>query len=437
MLHLIANLYLNIKQNTMKKSLLLLTFFFAYTYVHTQTVVSGGIFSNTTWTEANSPYIANSVVVFPNVTLTIQPGVVVKINGILEIRQGTLIAQGTSIDSIAFTTDTNTNIALWLHNVHSAKISYCNFYGNSDRAMEAGTFSNSDSITIKNSIFYNNYTGIYGIPIGHISIDSCIFKNNSIAIHQTCMTITNSIFNRNQNALLLVQNANIQNCIIDYNTVIGIESRGFDKITNCQINNNGIGIKCTSGCSYGSNIYKNVIKNNSIGIQLSNQDLLYQNDSIYCNEICYNTTFNIEATTQFNSIVANNYWCTNDSNSVAVSIYDAYDNASVGLVYFMPIDTLQCYLVTSMNNPIESQNKSFKIFPNPFSSQTIMQTDNILNNATLTVDNCFGQIVKQLKNISGQTVTLHCENLPSGMYFLRLAENNKIILVEKLLIINN
>jgi len=41
-----------------------------------QTSVSGGIYSNTTWTLANSPYLmTNNIVVFPGVTLTIEPGV--------------------------------------------------------------------------------------------------------------------------------------------------------------------------------------------------------------------------------------------------------------------------------------------------------------------------------------------------------------------------
>src|SRR5438477_8961952 len=79
--------------------------------VSAQTNVSGGIFANTTWTKANSPYIVvDTVVVFPNDTLTIEPGVTVKFNDnkILQIRQGGLIANGTITDSITFTSNNPT-----------------------------------------------------------------------------------------------------------------------------------------------------------------------------------------------------------------------------------------------------------------------------------------------------------------------------------------
>jgi len=69
---------------------------------------------------------------------------------------------------------------------------------------------------------------------------------------------------------------------------------------------------------------------------------------------------------------------------------------------------------------------SLQIFPNPFSTLTTLQTDNLLHNATLSVDNCFGQTVKQIKNISGQTVVFSRDNLASGLYFVRLTEENKI-----------
>ena len=74
------------------------------------------------------------------------------------------------------------------------------------------------------------------------------------------------------------------------------------------------------------------------------------------------------------------------------------------------------------------------VYPNPFSTQTTLQTSKVFKDATLTVYNSFGQQVKQLNNISGQAVTLHMDTLPSGLYFTRLTQDNKIIARNKLVI---
>ena len=92
----------------MKKILLLIALIAFGMNANSQTNVHGGIYSNTTWTTLGSPYIVtDTVVVFPGVTLTIQPGVTVKFdaNTRIEIRQATLIAQGTISDSITFTSN--------------------------------------------------------------------------------------------------------------------------------------------------------------------------------------------------------------------------------------------------------------------------------------------------------------------------------------------
>lgn len=77
---------------------------------------------------------------------------------------------------------------------------------------------------------------------------------------------------------------------------------------------------------------------------------------------------------------------------------------------------------------------TINIFPNPFSLQTTLWVTEPLNNATLTVNNCFGQTVAQIKKINGQTVVLNRDNLAIGLYFVRLTEDNKIIATRKLII---
>ncbi|OFY95658.1 MAG: hypothetical protein A3K10_10170 [Bacteroidetes bacterium RIFCSPLOWO2_12_FULL_31_6] len=94
---------------------------------------------------------------------------------------------------------------------------------------------------------------------------------------------------------------------------------------------------------------------------------------------------------------------------------------------------LLCYNGTlSVEEELNKTNIS--AFPNPFTSHTILQSDNPFEDATLTVYNSLGQIVKQPNHLSGRAITFHRDNLPSGLYFFRLTQDHKIITVGKLVI---
>jgi len=69
--------------------------------------------------------------------------------------------------------------------------------------------------------------------------------------------------------------------------------------------------------------------------------------------------------------------------------------------------------------PTTSSLSEFSFFPNPFSTQTTLHSDNLLHNATLMVYNCFGQKVRSLV-ISHSPLVIERGNLASGLYFIRL-----------------
>ena len=102
-------------------------------------------------------------------------------------------------------------------------------------------------------------------------------------------------------------------------------------------------------------------------------------------------------------------------------------------IYSWVSSTFACFPPTLS---VQEINSSFTLLmsPNPFSSQTTLKTNTLLNNATLAVYNCFGQQVKLLKNISGKEIILQRDNLPGGLYFIRLIEGGKILGTEKLVI---
>jgi len=103
------------------------------------------------------------------------------------------------------------------------------------------------------------------------------------------------------------------------------------------------------------------------------------------------------------------------------------------LNYFWEIgyasDTTFMTAITPLNGK-----EVYNFYPNPFSIQTTMQSNKPLINANITVYNAIGQQVKELKNISGQTIIFERDNLPNGFYFLRLSQDNKLIITQKLTI---
>ena len=108
-----------------------------------------------------------------------------------------------------------------------------------------------------------------------------------------------------------------------------------------------------------------------------------------------------------------------------------YDNSS-GNLYALHWGSIKT--TTGLQN---YKGEEIRIFPNPFSTQTTLEVDKNFKGATLSVFNTFGQQVKQIKNISGQTITLYRDNLPSGMYILRMTQDNKTFITDKLVIKDN
>lgn len=102
----------------------------------------------------------------------------------------------------------------------------------------------------------------------------------------------------------------------------------------------------------------------------------------------------------------------------------------------LTLSSMPILITTNGNTGITeaSENKNISVCPNPFSVQTTLYAEKNLSNAALTVVNCFGQTVVQIKNISGQAIIFNRDNLSSGLYFAHLSQNNQIISTAKLVI---
>ncbi len=73
-------------------------------------------------------------------------------------------------------------------------------------------------------------------------------------------------------------------------------------------------------------------------------------------------------------------------------------------------------------------------FPNPGKYEVFFETNKFINNAYLYLYNSTGQIVKKMNNISGHNFELEIDDLPAGIYFIRLQQNGSTIKTNKLII---
>jgi acyl CoA:acetate/3-ketoacid CoA transferase alpha subunit len=127
----------------------------------------------------------------------------------------------------------------------------------------------------------------------------------------------------------------------------------------------------------------------------------------------------------------------NDNNAFIIGSYDHNANFdSITLIanpsYYTNIFLTKLDITTGVeeiNNTIEQV-----IYPNPFTSTATFQSKSTLKNATAIIYNTLGQEVKQIKNISGSSFNIERDNIPTGLYFINLAEGNKLITTEKLVI---
>lgn len=107
-------------------------------------------------------------------------------------------------------------------------------------------------------------------------------------------------------------------------------------------------------------------------------------------------------------------------------------NANDSIWNFFQRHTLNCNTGSGVN--AKYTGPSFVVSPNPFFSETTLQVSEPLENATLNVFNTYGQKVRQLRDISTQTVVLYRDNLPCGLYFIQLIQDNKVLATNKLVV---
>lgn len=270
--------------------------------------VSGPISENTTWT-SDSTYIAKgNVGVAENVTLTIEPGTVVKFNPDCALQvHGSLIAVGQPGNMIVFTSASDQcqvgnpfctwGGIQWVYRPtpHSRDIvlSYC-VIELADTGLDMGS-SGSDSEITHNIIRYCNY-GIFWMPVFYTP--ASMIRQNEI-----------------------------------YSNAVGIHTSGSLEGTDISYNaiwDNDIGLRL-----FGSVLVShNTVRDNDVGIECRGP-LTIQSNNIYSNR-----KFNLEYTYGDKPLDATmTWWGTTDESVIQQYIRDYYDDITLPVVTYKPYAT--------------------------------------------------------------------------------------------------
>ncbi len=441
-----------------------------------QTTVSGGIYNNTTWTLANSPYLmTGSIVVFPGVTLSIEPGVEVRVkeHGLAETQyyletRGTINMVGQPSAPITFRADTAiTTVGAWagfiIKNSQGGSINYnfvnisnavncfvydaglpdliqlneCNFSFNFyaivvglELVAENCTFTNNDiaiygwsNFTFNDCVFDNNISALY-IYASSFEMYDCIVRNNNLGIGLNAgaingILVKNTLFENNLLAFYNANNGLIDSCNFTGNAE-AVTNTTYLNISNSNFDNNTTALQV----GFGTNVNDCQIVRNETGVALGPISFGQPMPVIENNRICFNQSYNIDNRTDINIFIPTNCFCITDSAEIEARIFDGYDDITRGLISYAIFDTT-CTIrqsVVNKSGPITSLNDSealeaVRVYPIPVTHQ-------------LTISNSSAFTAYRLVSLTGQEVlvgglkeginTVDVSHMPAGTYFLGL-----------------
>ncbi len=468
------------------KKLFILLFISLTQLAYSQTQVSGGIFANTVWTAANSPYLLTGpIVVFPGNTLTIEPGVTVKVQfkgyntglmSYIELR-GNMVANGTSTMPIKFEAELNTTDYTWrgieIKSKQGGQFFGSNFeFNNSFNGISSDKIY-FDTLSFNNCIFKHNN---YAINLaGNIKLNNCTFLNNGAAMaamisfggvtatncnfqnNGVCFTtlanplmVSNSQFVGGRAAIMqcrgLVENCSfsglevaiencygleVKNCILQQNGTAVLGANQTTLEGNIMIANN-LGLDITGPCV----IVNNDFNANQVGVKVSGMFEPGQTIQNFTeNRLCFNSVYNLENGSDLNLGLEKNCFCLQDSAAIEALIYDGYDDFTRGLINFATYDTACVTLLKSYkkvqittaiaDEPIENQ---FLIYPNPASNEFWIKPSEAAAIDFIELYGMDGKLVKVFQTFKDgaapDAVQFNVLGLNQGIYMLKIQVGN-------------
>ena len=127
---------------------------------------------------------------------------------------------------------------------------------------------------------------------------------------------------------------------------------------------------------------------------------------------------------------ANNIYLTGVYGSSIDFGTTSLSNSGIQNLFLAKINNLTVALEPSILKPINA------FYPNPFNSLTVKQINTPIQSGKLCIYNQLGQLVKEINNLNGNTISISRDNLPNGIYYILVTEKENIITTDKLIISN-
>ena len=306
------------------------------------TYMEGAITQDTTWTLVDSPFIVSkNILVYPNATLTIEPGVEVRFGQNLHLLiRGHLSAEGNA-KAIVFTSN----------NDHPNPGDWYGIW-----------FDDSSSSILNNVTITYAHHGVYAVNSSVSIRNSRVYfaSENGLAATQSTVALENSVVtNCSVNGLASTASTmNVQYCNITNNVESGVNITGSGNVNveHTMIMSNGNGIVVTGNSTSGVQILHNRIFaniNNGFCIDaMVHSDITIFNNTVSANDYGFYISSPTSTYIGNNSVSFNNvgfYYVQGSHQAVHNDIYS--NQAGMNVTAGMTVVDAECNYWGSSNGP--------------------------------------------------------------------------------------
>ena len=112
---------------------------------------------------------------------------------------------------------------------------------------------------------------------------------------------------------------------------------------------------------------------------------------------------------------------TTDSGCAIAGETQKYSTDNYSSYYLIKIPSMVTTGIEDKN--LMSESNTISVYPNPANTSFNISTKKPMQGAIINIYNIQGQLVQQSSNMSGSLFTLQRNNIPSGMYFLKIQDS--------------